>query len=381
MFVHQRRRGGMTLIELTAGVVVMSVLSAALMSSMLIASHALPEQKPAEERAVAATEALERIASDLTFATEITTLTNREIIFTVADRGEGAAGPETVRYVWNGTPGGALLRVQNAGAADILVDRVTSFVITARPAMRPITGSPRVLLVVANETTMTANDTARKALLTGWGHSVQLMSDDRVSTDLSAAVPSADVVYLSGDIANLVALGMPDPRIGVVIENCSANTLLGVSTICATENGAPMVVYDNQTEILSPFALGASVQLTTASQSLANATGLGSGVQVLGRTSTGANLLMVLELGGQLATGVSAKARRVRLPWGRDDGTSFPFPQLTSNSQTILRRSLAWSSATPVVAGLNLSVQPDDPGAAVVETEVSVLNQPRDPRP
>lgn len=374
----------MTLVELTAGMVIMTILSAALMSAMLIASHALPDRKPAEERAVAAAEALERLAGDLTFATSITTLTDREIVFTVADRGEGLAGPETIRYAWNGNPGGALLRVQNAGTADTLVDSVTSFVITPRPAMKPVTQPPRLLMVVADQMSKSINDLARENMLISWGFTVQSMSDDLVEANLPAAVPNLDVLYLTGEIGNAVNIASADARIGVVADTCAANAPLGLSSGCNSTPNTGMIVVDDQHEITDGKAVGLNVSLTLTNQACATVSGPATGIHLLGEGTTGAAILFVVDLGGELNTGGFAKARRVRMPWGLSSASPFPVDQLSSDGKTFLRRSLSWASATPVVAGVKISVQPgdpSDPGAAVVETEISILNQPRDPRP
>lgn len=371
----------MTLIELTASMSIMAVLSAALMSAMLIAGHGLPERNPVEERAVAAAESLERLADELTFAATITTLTDKEIIFTVADRGIGPVGPETIRYAWNGTPGGAFIRVQNAAAADTLVDHVTSFVITPRQAMKPITSPPRALVVIADQAAKTSDDQTRETLLTSWGFTVQSMSDELVQTNLQAAVPNLDVLYLTSGISSGANLAAADARIGVVTDTCNANAPLGLSTSCGTTPNTGLVIIDNQHEITDGRTLGVNLSLSLSNQPFANSSGPAPGIRCLGESTTRANVLLVVDLGGELTTGGFAKARRARMPWGLSSSSSFQFDQLSSDGKTLLRRSLAWASATPVIAGVKISLQPDDPGAAALETEISILNQPRDPRP
>ncbi len=379
--VHTAARRAMTLVELIASPVITGVLAAAMMSAMVIAGHALPESKPAEERALAAADALELLASELTFATAITTLTDRDIVFTVADRGHAPPGAETIRYVWSGAVGAPLHRQYNGGPAEAVVDRVGNLVLTPRPALKELTTAPRVLMVVADEVSKTPNDQGRQSLLESWGFSVQLMSDDRAAADIGAVVPNIDVVYLSGDIGNVAGFTLPDVRVGVLIESCSGNAVFALSSDCVSKSDKDLIVLDNQHEILTPYTLGAEVSLTGSSDTLAEATGLAPGIQRLGQSKTGGDSLFALDLGGELVTGSFAKARRVRLPWGTSYAAPFPFSQLTAEGQTILRRSLAWVSATPVLAGVKVSVLPDDPGAAAVETDILILNQPRDLRP
>lgn len=371
----------MTLVELVAGIAVMSILAGAMMSAMIIASHAMPERNAVHDHAVSAMDAVDRLAEELTYATAITSLSGREIIFTVADRGDDPVGAETIRYAWSGSPGAPLVRQYNGGTSQTLVDRAAAFSITPTPTVKPVSAAPRVVMVVADEAILGSHDQARLNLLQSWGFDVQLMSDDRAATDLSAAVPYTDVVYFTSDIGNVFNWTIPDVRVGAVIECCSVSVSYGISLNCSTVPYAFMTVVDNQHEILAPFSAGANLSLTTSSQALAKAITPATDAKVLGRLTSVADVLVALEIDKEPITGGRAKARRVRLPWGTIYSSIFPFAQTTEDARTILRRSLVWASATPAIARARIALQPDDLGASAIETEVVLLNQPGDPRP
>ncbi len=370
----------MTLIELTAVMSILSVLAEAMMSAVLIAAHAMPEQNQAASDTTAAMDALDQLADELTYATSVTTLSATEIVFTVADRGHGAAGPETIRYAWSG-PGAPLRRQYNGGVLHSVVESADGFSITAFPAVRPLAAAPRVLLIVTTAATqsLTPNESSRRNLLESWGFSVSLMTGDQVATNLSSVVATTDVVYVPADV-NLMAPGAADVRVGVVIESCAVNAALGISSDCTTTPSGAMTVEDDEHEILSVFELGEALSLTVSAQPLTQIVSPPASADVLGRLSGSRIVLVGYEIGSKLTTGAAAKARRVRLPWGLNATAPFPIAQLTENGRTILRRGLVWASANPVIPRVRIGIQPSGTATAM-ETEVMLLNQPRDPRP
>ena len=130
-----RRQGlsvhrGFTLVELVATMAVMTVLMVGMGSAMVIATRAIPDDKSAMEIATNSKNVLDRITEDLLYATSVTEKTANAITFTVADRGHGAAGPETIRYAWSGTPGDPLTLEYNGAVAATLLDDVQEFALT-----------------------------------------------------------------------------------------------------------------------------------------------------------------------------------------------------------------------------------------------------------
>lgn len=97
-----------------------------------------------DQRAQAQTEtaiAMLRIRGDIEFASYISTLTSTLISFRHPDlTGDGSA--DTVTYQWSGTVGDPLTRAINGQAAESVLDRCRSFVVSAAaPAIRMEAGS------------------------------------------------------------------------------------------------------------------------------------------------------------------------------------------------------------------------------------------------
>lgn len=161
MVKHRRARClGFTLVELTISTAIMAVLMVGMMSAVLIASRALPNDNSLTSLVVRTGDVAAQMASELYVATSITENTPTAITFTVSDRGHGAAGPETIRYAWSGVAGDPLQRQYNgATAVDVLHD-VQEFtlaydLIAATPPPITTTEGPETLL--SGQTTITTS--------------------------------------------------------------------------------------------------------------------------------------------------------------------------------------------------------------------------------
>lgn len=110
---------GFTFLELVVASAITSVLLAAIVSAIMMASKALPESSPAGAMSDGI-DALALITDDLAQAKTITRATARGVKITVADRtGDGA--DETIEYTWSGTRGAPILReINDAGTSDLL---------------------------------------------------------------------------------------------------------------------------------------------------------------------------------------------------------------------------------------------------------------------
>ena len=109
-----------TMIELVVSLAVVSILLAAMGSTILLATKALPSGTAPDDRVVDAGGALGKFTEELRAAVHITERTATAVTFTVADR-SGDGVPERIRYAWSGTPGHPLTRqYNNAAAASVL---------------------------------------------------------------------------------------------------------------------------------------------------------------------------------------------------------------------------------------------------------------------
>ncbi len=122
-----RRRRGVTLVELTATMAVLMILTSAMGSAMMIAGRGLPDAESPMTVISQSVDVVDQISGDLLYATSVTENTDSTITFTVADLKHGAAGPETFRYAWSGTPCEPLTREYNGSAAAIVIENVHDF--------------------------------------------------------------------------------------------------------------------------------------------------------------------------------------------------------------------------------------------------------------
>lgn len=127
---RRRVRCGFTLVELVASMTIMTILMMGMGSTMIIASRAIPDGKSSMAVATESRNVLDRLTEDLLYATSITEKAATAVTFNVADRGHGAAGPETIRYAWTGTPGDPLTLEYNGASAVNLIDAVQNFTLS-----------------------------------------------------------------------------------------------------------------------------------------------------------------------------------------------------------------------------------------------------------
>jgi hypothetical protein len=132
---------GHTLIELVAATVSSAILLAGLGSVMLI-TRQIAYTPSASTSRIDASNAINRLADELRFATLITEHSQLVLEFVVADRtGDGAA--ERIRYQWSGTPGTPLERSVNSAAPTSVLEQVETCSFTLQSS-----GSPPVVSYV-----------------------------------------------------------------------------------------------------------------------------------------------------------------------------------------------------------------------------------------
>ncbi len=199
---------------------------------------------------------------------------------------------------------------------------------------------PPLLMVVANNGSLSAQESARKTLLESWGYRVNTLDDDANTASFNAAVAANQIVYLPVEI-NSAALGtkLRDAAIGIVSEEVELSDEFGIASSQATGSGSQATIAVNTHYITSPFATGA-LALFDANQDYAVVSGtIASDGKVLA-TWSGAKSLVALDSGGKMTGGGFAAGRRVQLPWG---GASFSFSALSNDGKTLLQRALQWA--------------------------------------
>lgn len=105
---------------------ILAVLMVAGQSAIRIAGHSVPSSSSPTYSAGNAQRALAQMASELAYATSVTSMSSTSVTFTVAARGADAS-PETIIYSWDGIVGDPLTRQYNSNAAVTLVTGVNAF--------------------------------------------------------------------------------------------------------------------------------------------------------------------------------------------------------------------------------------------------------------
>ncbi len=369
-------RRGFTLAELVISTGIMAILATGMVSAVLIATHALPDDEDLSERTAAAVEAVERISRDLALATSVITADPNVVQFTVPDRGHGAAGPETIRYAWSGTPGDPLEHQYNGGPVLTLCEDVHDFSLEYTRKAMPLSHTPRVLLIVADDVVLTAQDRAKLELMESWGFTVQLCDDDDTIETMEATYAMSDVVYISEEVSGSKLVSKVS-NVGWNIVNEEEGLVddLGIAHDGGLDTYDGIVVTDDSHEITAGFSMG-DLSICQSYQDLWDTTGqLAPGARVLANTGGGGPGLVVVEVEGQLLGGYPAKARQVKLPWGRYD---FDITKLTSAGEKIMRRAIVWAAAPVGVSGVKITLQVGSDPSARVETQVQLLNLPEE---
>jgi hypothetical protein len=207
-----------------------------------------------------------------------------------------------------------------------------------------VVDSCALLLVVADASSLTTGETARKTMLEGWGWTVSLISDHATQGEFDTAAATVNVAYISATIdGTILSTKLRDTTIGVVIEKMMLG--FGICDNFQSKIRDEIDIIDNSHYITSPFDVGlltylSSLQPVTMINS-PYAPGLNSLAEMLNTGSIWMPALAVIETGGGLSGGGTAAGRRVQLPWG--DAT-FDFNALTADGLTIMKRAIEWAA-------------------------------------
>lgn len=365
-----------TLTEVVLAMTIMTILMGGMASAVLIASHALPADNDASQKTASGLDAVHGLVADLATALTVTEATSTSIEFTVPDRGHGAAGEETIRYAWSGTSGSPLTREYNGAAPVTLCDDIQALSLQYSLSAEPLTHAPRVLLIVANDVVLTAQDQAKRDLLTSWGFNVTLHAAGDPIAEIAAAVLDSDTIYISAEISDAdFDPTLYNASVGIVNEEPSLNNELGFASMFGWYNGSDLVVAASSHAVLGPLS-ESTLTICTSSQRQYYSISLAGGAEPVGYQPWSTNpTLVVVEVDATLYDGSSARGRRVKLPWG---GDSFDINTLTEDGRTLMRSAIAWASAPTAISDVQISLQVGtDPGGAV-ETRVQLLNTPED---
>jgi prepilin-type N-terminal cleavage/methylation domain-containing protein len=362
---------GFTLIEVVMSMAIMAILMAAMTSVIMVASHALPDRDTLLDPRAVASDAVDQIAAELFYATAITEETATTVTFTVADRGHGAAGPETIRYAWSGTPGDPLTRQYNGGTVIAVCETAQDFSLTYHFKISALSGPPSVLLIVANDVTPNAQDLARQQQISSWGFAVVMLSPSRSDAEYAAALDAVDVVYLSEELTSPLPAWAFNTGRGIVCEKQQYLDEVGIARISNWQWYSVLQIVDNTHYITSPFPLGPLTIFSSDQYGITSTNSITPDGTILGNNS-GYDIMVAVDLEGALHGGSTARARRVSMPWGDRD---FDFTSVTEDGLTLMQRAIDWAAAPVVYSRVRVTLQPStDPEP--IRTEIGLFNSP-----
>jgi len=151
MTKHPAARPAFTLIEMVTSLAITSILLLAIGSAMVLTGKALPSNASAASGVLTGSNAADKLAAELRFATYFTERTSKAVTFLVPDR-DGDGKSEIIRYAWTGVAGDPLTRQINGSAATTVVTGVALLTLTYDTASRtetypgPFADQPEQLL-------------------------------------------------------------------------------------------------------------------------------------------------------------------------------------------------------------------------------------------
>ncbi len=197
-----------------------------------------------------------------------------------------------------------------------------------------------LLLVVGNDSSLTAQELARQSLFEGWGWAVTVIDEDDNQAAFDAALAGQDVVYVPEDVvAADLNTKLVSATVGVVTEEANLVDEFGFAAGINWDSGTDLKVDRSHyiTSTLPPTAY----TILTSPESFAGLSGARApGLRMIGESAAGTSLAS-LETGASLYGGGSAAGRRVFLPWG---GNDMDINHLNADGLTILQRSIEWAS-------------------------------------
>ena len=138
--------------ELAVSLAILSVMTAAMASAIVLAVKAVPTANSPAQRTLRAAHLAQQIAAELQYATAIATAEPGAIAFTVGDRNDDGL-PETIRYTWAGAPGDPLTRQLNSGSDVAVLQDVYAFALDygARTAEEETPGGESSEMLLATD--------------------------------------------------------------------------------------------------------------------------------------------------------------------------------------------------------------------------------------
>jgi hypothetical protein len=214
------------------------------------------------------------------------------------------------------------------------------------------------IVVDGDETTYlpTAQEQLKIALIESWGYAVEMIHCTQSKSEFDAAVADAKVAYVSLEISEIdLNTKLRSAPIGIVIEKIMDD--FGIAEDWLIKSRDEINIIDNSHYITSPFSPGLLTYLSSLQPiTVINALRAPDFITLAEAHNTGSiwrPALGVVDTGGELVGGGTAKGRRVQLPWG-DSG--FDVNALTDDGKLIMRRAIEWATDSGVAGSVEMYV-------------------------
>ena len=198
----------------------------------------------------------------------------------------------------------------------------------------------RLLLVVVNSGSLTAQESLRKTAFQAWNYTVTTISETASQATFDTNAAANDLAYICETVtASNLSTKLTSKSLGIVNANSGMSTNLAIASTCSTTSTTAVSIDKNQHYITSSWSTG-SLTVTSSSQTFLTISGtLASDMCSIGSISS-AKALTAIDIGGTLNDNTTAVGRRVQLPWG---ASTFDFASLNSDGLNLLSRALAWA--------------------------------------
>lgn len=210
----------------------------------------------------------------------------------------------------------------------------------------PLTvASARVLMIVADASTLTPLEQSRKLLIESWGWSVMTLSGNSSAEAYATALENAHVVYVPDDGgSNIVGTRLASAECGVVIEDGDMFDEMGLASEQTSYTGTTIRIVDTTHYITSPFAVGDLVIANTSGRTEAPQGTVMGGVRPLAWwPGTERRVVAAMDAGQSLIGGAPSPGRRAISPF-----SGFSADDLTDEGKALLKRMLEWNAQSAV---------------------------------
>lgn len=220
---------------------------------------------------------------------------------------------------------------------------------TVHAVVTPAAGSLLdVLMVVEDDSTLSAEDTYHQGLFESWGWTVTVIDDGAAQGAVDTAVEANDVVYVSQGVSNAsIDSRLKDQPIGIVLTERDFFDDFNLATGSSFASTTDIDVTDNTHAITN--LLGSGVQtIGSVAQAMEFATApFAPDAEVPAeRTSSGDAAVLAVDTGGSLLNNDVARGRRVAMCTGVFDSTN----TMTTDGRAMLREAIEWASSGATLA-------------------------------